>query len=514
MALFDDDQLFSPKAPDSSLIGEPSSRGIGMGPVKDDLSDLSPLARGGLALQTFGNALQGKPDPALQMIEQKRRDRLLKVQEFRASVGAMEDGFKMSEKLTGDAKTKFIQQYAKHLNDTSPGFGDAFTSLSSKPDAAAIVRKYAEKSPTLQAAIEMDPSGRSAMKFVSSPEGLKTVLKETETAALPPIQRKVRTMMQNWQQLVPKEMADRFNKDGVITESEMMEANEYVRNHPNERYRKIALDDTELQVSSRNRAAVFGVAGILTGDKEQEVLASRAKDAGKDKAPATRTIQKGGINVQQEYRDGKWVEVGRGPKFKQGDGGTGRTIADRNTELKLADDYARDTKDFKDVRAQFESTTDYMAKVTENPKSSTSAGDRSLMFAYAKMNDPKDKVAVKDLQDIAKLAGVPERIIQAAKSLAAGTELSPRVRNEMYQEIKRRFRDLNKMQSDSERDYSDRATRYQLDTRNVVRKLSVDLPDDAAGKKEVGDIVNRGGKRWKVVGHDKDGEPLVEEVKK
>lgn len=38
------------------------------------------------------------------------------------------------------------------------------------------------------------------------------------------------------------------------------------------------------------------------------------------KAPTTRTIQKGRENVQQEYVNGKWVEVGRGPKDKPSTG--------------------------------------------------------------------------------------------------------------------------------------------------------------------------------------------------
>lgn len=35
----------------------------------------------------------------------------------------------------------------------------------------------------------------------------------------------------------------------------------------------------------------------------------------------------------------------------------------------------------------------------------------------------------------------------------------------------------------------------------------------AGEEQKVGDIVDRGGKKWKIVGFDKDGEPLVEEVK-
>lgn len=55
------------------------------------------------------------------------------------------------------------------------------------------------------------------------------------------------------------------------------------------------------------------------------------------------------------------------------------------------------------------------------------------------------------------------------------------------------------------------AEALQIIRKNIKSQLAGE--DVLRGEQKVGDIVDRGGKKWKIVGFDKDGEPLVEEIK-
>lgn len=540
MALFDDEYMVSDAqdaAPVSPLVAPPDP-GIGLAPPATqapapvaDATRIAPLSpreiqldrrkeaiaqMGGLekflsAVGEFGAGVQGRESPLDKRLKMQQADKLQKLQEFKIHTEGLQDGVKMVQKLKGDARTGFIEQYAAQLDGVRPGLGNTFRELAKQPDMAQVLGKYANNSPTLKRALELDPTGDSALKLITSPGGMKTINAEIDSGVMPLLLKKGQTFKMGWQQLVPPEMAERFNRDGQISASELMEANDWIKANKPDVAKKLAFSDEDIQIINRNQDAFYGTLGIATPKTEQEILKERGKVDAKDKAPTTRTVRQGGLEIQQEWRDGKWQEVGRGSKFKAGDDGKSAD-RNRNTELKLSDDYRQDTKGFKEIKSQFAATTDYMAGIAKDPKKATSTADKSLLMTYAKMNDPGDKVAVRDIQDIQKLGNVPERFVQAIKSVAKGQMLPDRIRQEMHDEITRRFRELNAQQHQTEQEYRNRAGRYQLDPRNIVIPYAVDLRDKGAGNKpKVGDVVQRGGKNWKVVGVDKDGEPLVEE---
>ena len=539
--MYDDDEFMVSDAQDAAPVSpmvvapEPEAPGIGMdaqapAPVADGIG-IAPLSRrevqldrrkeaisqmGGLekfmsAIGEFGAGVQGKASPLDKRLAQQQQEKLQKLQEFKIHTDALQDGVKMAQKMKGEARTQFIESYAAQLDSVRPGLGDTYRSLSKQPDMGTVLAKYSANSPTLKRALELDQTGEAALKLLSSADAMKTINGEIDSSVMPTLLKKGQTFKMGWQQLVPPEMLAEFNKDGQIVASEFLKANEWIKaNKPD--MKALVLSDEELQIVGRNADAFYGTLGIASPKTEQDILKERGKVDARDKAPTTRTITQGGTEIQQEYKDGKWTEVGRGPRFKAGDDGRGAD-RDRKTELQLSDDYRADTKGFKDAKVQFSSATDYMASIAKDAKKATSAGDRSLMFAYAKMNDPGDKVAVKDLQDIQKLGGVPERFVQAAIGLAKGNMLPPRIRQEMHDEITRKFKELNAQQHQTETEYRTRAERYKLDPRNIVQPYAVNMRGPNAGKPEVGAVIPRGGKNWKVTGYDKDGEPLVEEVK-
>jgi hypothetical protein len=137
-------------------------------------------------------------------------------------------------------------------------------------------------------------------------------------------------------------------------------------------------------------------------------------------------------------------------------------------EQSIEADYARDAKGFKTVLPQFRAAARYVAGSEYN-----SSGDQAMVYQFVKMNDPNDRVARGDLQDISKLGGIPERFRQWVVSVAQGKELPPRVRQEMFQEMRRKFDSMNEYQQQIEDEYENRAKRYMLNPSNIVQRFSI-----------------------------------------
>lgn len=288
MALFDD-QLMSDTAvsptEDSSFISPPKP-GIGLAAapvappilpsvksrVGDDIQNLPAMGKLGLALQSFGAGVTGGPNPIDAMVNQKRQERLMQMNEFRAHLLALEDGIKMSERLRDPDRDAFAKSYAARLEQVSPGLGETFKSLHKRPDISKMLGKYSDI-PMAQMSLAADPSGQAFLKMLGTAEGMKLAEKQLDMKALPIVTEKVKSIYANWQQLVPKEMADKFNEDGVISESEILKANDYIK----DKFPKLALDQAQLEVLRRNSNDVFMPLGILTSGKEQEVMASTLK---------------------------------------------------------------------------------------------------------------------------------------------------------------------------------------------------------------------------------------------
>lgn len=480
--IFSDDEFKD--VANSDLLAAPSSTGVGMtaapngGAGSDALPPLTGVQKAGRMLYNFGQGFHGQPTAEQQeeVVVQRRKQQ--KVEQFKQATNALEDGFKIMEKLPDpEARAQFAEQYAAQIDKMFPGTGEAFKNLSKQPDQMALVRKYAPKSASLRLAMEADPSGKSALSILKSPEGLAKINAEMEASAIPDVQRKVRTMVGGWQQMIPPEMLERFNKDKVITASEFHEANEYIRNHPEQKFRVAALDDGEMGVLRKNEEAIFSGVGVLTGKKEEEVIAARAKESTKPTAePKTEKI--GGKVYQWDpdkkvagtrlSTDDRYVELGATEK----PGKPGALDRDTvNVELKLSDDYRQDTKKFAERRPLFESATSYMA---ERGKNKTSAGDAALMYAYAKARDPNDRLAVSETKDLVKLGNIFERFgVSVVGILEKGETLPDRVAKEMYTEIRRRFTEDNRAQTKVEKEYTDKVRAYGGDPTRVVRQLAI-----------------------------------------
>lgn len=255
---------------------------------------------------------------------QRMQEKQAKYEQLKTSLSALEEGVKVATGMVkGDEKDNYIESYAGKLDAIDKGVGDTFKAISKNPGFAEQIGKYSDKSPTLKRALEIDPTGRTAFKLMQSPEAQGTIQKEIDANIMPTILKKGQTLIMGWQHLLPTEMVDKFNKDGRLSASELIQANEWIRSNNPTLAKTLALNDEELGTIHRNSEAFYHTLGVVSPKDEGQVLVAGAK--GEVKQPPTRTqpVMKGGVRMeqQQEWKNGKWENVGDVvPHFKPEEG--------------------------------------------------------------------------------------------------------------------------------------------------------------------------------------------------
>ena len=405
-------------------------------------------------------AFLGRPSPLGLKIEEQRKQKQTELDELRNYTSALEEGVKLAEGVEGPDRDRFVKSYRDRLERLSPGLGDTFETASKRPE---LLTKFREILPLMPKPMQdmAATNPRGFLKFVGTAAGAEMMTKADDQRLLGSASKKVQTTLMGLQQLIKPEKLAAFNKDGVITASEFREMQADLPE-------PLRLAPTEMEAIGRNDEVFWTGLGVLSGKGEQDLLKERGKKA--DKAPESRKIRRGDKEITQEFRGGKWIDVESGNAFKPSDGEPGpKDIV--NTELKLSDDYRQDTKKFAERRPLFDSATDYVANRKEQK---SSAGDAALMFAYAKMRDPNDRLAVSETRDLVKLGNIFERFgVSVVGILEKGETLPDRVANDMYKEIRRSFTEQNRQQAKIEADYRRKTTDYKGNADRVVRPLAI-----------------------------------------
>lgn len=219
--------LFSTATAPTSIIGAPSS-GIGMAPrvsaetPKDvalsELQGLPTSQKIGLALQSFGAGVAGRPDPIASLIDENRRDRLLKANELRANIGLLHEAVKNASSLEGDARKSYLDQMAPQLEELRPGMGEALKKFKDQPDAIA---KYEHVLPfmdtNMQNMARANPAG--FVKWMGTEAGWKAYQDGYDKLQLRVARAKGQHALLN-QDLIPPEIADKIKKQGYATASD------------------------------------------------------------------------------------------------------------------------------------------------------------------------------------------------------------------------------------------------------------------------------------------------------
>lgn len=478
--LYDDPFLSSP-AGDGSIFSTPSSTGgIGLSPNTPPLdarkAAIAQMGTGEKILTAFGEfgaGVQGRPSPLNAKIEQQRKQKMQDVEELRGFVADLDNLTKLTEGLDEGSRGNLIDTVASKWEAVQPGYGAAVKAVGSRPALLANFEKYMPHLPEpIQDLARRSP--RDFLKFVGTAEGMKVLNQAADQPVLRMAGKKRDTMVMGWQKLVSPEKAKKFMEDGVLTDAELMEAQGEIPE---------ALRFTPEEQEAIKRAPMFWEGtGVLHGAKAQEVLADRAKKA----TAKTEGPQSDIGKLKDDLKNGRISQAEYDAKVKKlthiaaGDqGGTGIPKGVLDAEFKIGDDYARDSKKFSERRPLFDSVTDYMAKRKDGK---TSAGDAALMFAYAKMRDPNDRLAVAETRDLVKLGNIFERFkVSVTGILDKGETLPDRVAQDMYAEIRRSFTEQNRQQAKIEKAYRKKVQDYKGDPDRAITPYSI--PEDVlAGK--------------------------------
>lgn len=438
----------------------------------DIYSQMAPMQEFGARLGELGAGMTGSPSPMSARMEAKRKDKLAQIEELKGTVTALEHGITMRQGMSGDDAAAFDEAYGNKLEAIQPGMKQTFIALSKKPDLLTQFQAYSPYLPEpVQAMMKSQP--KEFLKFAGTAEGMKVMLDAKDRFDMKGATKKVQTAMLGLQEFVPPEEYKKIMADGVVTASDILAIQKYLPD-------AAKLSDIEVAAIQRNDKIFWQGLGVLHGQSEQDVLKRRADAGDKTKQPQTLNVDG---KVYQFDPQNKLTSPRLGADSRYALLGSGKDAEDKGKvferEFKLSDDYRQDTKKFAERRPLFDSATDYMAnRATEK----TSAGDASLMFAYAKMRDPNDRLAVSETRDLVKLGNIFERIgANVAGVLEQGETLPDRVANEMYKEIRRTFTEQNRQQKKIEDDFTKKTKDYGGEPSRVVRPYAI--PDEQLNPK-------------------------------
>jgi hypothetical protein len=136
-----------------------------------------------------------------------------------------------------------------------------------------------------------------------------------------------------------------------------------------------------------------------------------------------------------------------------------------NMANKLADDFARDSKDYVERSTSF-------ATVQAAAKDPSPAGDLSMIFAYMKMLDPGSVVREGEFATAQNTAGVPDRIRNAYNKLINGERLAPAQRADFLKQAGNVFEGSKKRQDSIVKMYTARASTAGVPVDMVVMDYS------------------------------------------
>lgn len=456
-----------------AVDGMNAQPGIGVAPpTAPAAEDPSMMQQIGRALYNYSAGTEGRPSFQQVQEERAQKNKRVALEELKGTVTALEHGVTMRQGMSGDDAVAFDEAYGNKLEAIQPGMKQTFLALTKKPDLLTQFKDYAQYLPEpTQMQMKSDPKG--FLHFAGTAEGTKVLMDAKDRFDMRGASKKVQTAMMGYQQLVPKEVAEGIAKDGQITASEVLSMQQYLP-------KAAQLTETEIGAIQRNDKVFWQGLGVIHGQAEQDVLKRRAEAGDKTKQPPTQKIDG---KVYQFDPQNKLTSPRLATDSRYALLGSGTDAEDKGKiferEFKLSDDYRQDTKKFAERRPLFDSATDYMANRKDEK---TSAGDAALMFAYAKMRDPNDRLAVSETRDLVKLGNIFERFGASVSGvLEKGETLPDRVATEMYKEIRRNFTEQNRQQAKVEADFTKKTKDYGGEPSRVVRPYA--LPEDQLNPK-------------------------------
>lgn len=162
-------------------------------------------------------------------------------------------------------------------------------------------------------------------------------------------------------------------------------------------------------------------------------------------------------------------------------------------------------KEFNSLSKDFFQVNESVSRIRASASDPSGAGDLALIFNYMKILDPGSTVREGEFATAAASAGLPDRMIAAAKKLDNGERLSDDQRKDFVDRAEKLFENQRAVHERRKASYTDLAVNMGIDPKlvlidNIIDKAPTDQPKtdkkDPAGKKDPSarfdEIVNSG----------------------
>lgn len=441
-----------------AALPQTDTGGIGLAPelpagtkpstVKNMIEGMTPAQKVFAALGEFGAGVTGKHSPLALKAEQQNKDRLLQMAELKENVSALEHGVAVSQKLSGEAKNGFVEDYAAQLDNASPGLGKTFRNLSAQPGLLEDFQKYMPyMSEPLQLLAKLNPT-----EFVRQ-AGSEHVIKELEHAReqylLKSGTRKARLTMGSIVQHpdaliavgVPQELIAEFTKQPKA--STFAAINDAL---PASTQSKMT--DDELLSATENRH-FHQALGMLSPADEGEIR-KKGAEANITNTPFMKEAAALYGKDSPEYNAAVEKHIARmdsPTKVMVGDKETPEQATRKNAPQAeaLYKDYANhpQVKEANALEVKLKPILDYMKDFTKTGKS-VNAQDAAIAKAYlAATTSLGNRAYTMDKRELEKLPNLGDRLGNMASSFFSGKDLTDQTRHDMVKVIGDRYRALD-----------------------------------------------------------------------
>lgn len=133
-------------------------------------------------------------------------------------------------------------------------------------------------------------------------------------------------------------------------------------------------------------------------------------------------------------------------------------------------------KEFNSLSKDFYQVNEAMSRVRSSAQDPSAAGDLALIFNYMKILDPGSTVREGEFATAAASAGLPERMIAAAKKVDSGERLAPDQRKDFLDRAERLFEGQRKIHERRRDSYRDIAVNQGIDPKTVLIDNIIEAP--------------------------------------
>lgn len=301
MQLFED-ELYSRTIPDqppvagidltnSDLTAAPSGLGLApeqaAAPIESRLPMRRPLSAleqqrehfanmGGMdrffaGLGEFGAAVLGKESPYDKQVRQQREQRLLEIQEFKASTDALRSSMDLIDDMAPEGRSAFAKTRGAQLEKIYPGMGTFFEAAVDRPELISEMKNYMHYMPDyVQEFAKRSP--RKYRAWAGSTEGIKThIAAENKYHTKIALRKAAPSIRAEASKHVPPDVLKGYAKDGKQSFSEFIDMQQYL---PEGSKGKLSMRELEA-IQEDPETFSFG-ANLVSPKTENEIYKSKA----------------------------------------------------------------------------------------------------------------------------------------------------------------------------------------------------------------------------------------------